>query len=359
VDSCESGWEDCDEAEGNGCETETAVDLENCGGCDIACPERVNAARTCAVGLCGYACSTGYLDCDGGAADGCEVDPAMDVANCGGCGVGCTMPAHGTAGCASGSCGIGVCDTGWTDCNVAATDGCEVDTHGDPWNCGGCGTACTVPAHGTAGCASGSCGIGVCDTGWMDCNAVVGDGCEINTAADPSNCGTCGSTCASGICTASICAAPTCTDLVRNGSETDVDCGGGTCPLCADGRMCILGSRDCASGVCIGGICRAPSCVPPDGVRNGTETDVDCGGTSCPRCDTDKRCILARDCISGVCTGGLCRAPTCADAVQNGTETDMDCGGACAPAKRCAVGQGCRVNGDCTSAHCVSNICQP
>ena len=27
---------------------------------------------------------------------------------------------------------------------------------------------------------------------------------------------------------------PTCTDKKKNGQETDVDCGGGTCPKCAD-----------------------------------------------------------------------------------------------------------------------------
>jgi hypothetical protein len=41
---------------------------------------------------------------------------------------------------------------------------------------------------------------------------------------------------------------PTCTDGSMNGSETDVDCGG-SCPRCANGRRC--GSRnDCASGRC-------------------------------------------------------------------------------------------------------------
>jgi hypothetical protein len=42
--------------------------------------------------------------------------------------------------------------------------------------------------------------------------------------------------------------APTCSDGIHNGSESDVDCGG-TCPRCATGRSC--GSRnDCASARC-------------------------------------------------------------------------------------------------------------
>ena len=50
--------------------------------------------------------------------------------------------------------------------------------------------------------------------------------------------------------------APTCTDRLRNGSETDVDCGG-PCPTCADGQKCGKGDMcgkdsDCLSGKCVG-----------------------------------------------------------------------------------------------------------
>ena len=38
-----------------------------------------------------------------------------------------------------------------------------------------------------------------------------------------------------------------CTDQIRNGSETDVDCGGGTCAACANGKACQAGT-DCLSG---------------------------------------------------------------------------------------------------------------
>src|SRR5262249_62133272 len=36
-----------------------------------------------------------------------------------------------------------------------------------------------------------------------------------------------------------------------------------------------------------------------DGIRNGTETDIDCGGT-CPPCADLKACAAATDCSSGV-----------------------------------------------------------
>jgi hypothetical protein len=100
---------------------------------------------------------------------------------------------------------------------------------------------------------------------------------------------------------------PTCTDGVTNGSETDVDCGGTTCDKCADGLKCINGN-DCQSGVCSAGRCMVPTCS--DGVQNGLETDVDCGGQGdplCDRCGIDKKCILDSDCAVGVCVDGVCK----------------------------------------------------
>jgi hypothetical protein len=64
-------------------------------------------------------------------------------------------------------------------------------------------------------------------------------------------------------------------------------------------------------------------------VKNGTETDVDCGGGTCAGCAATKACTVAADCQSSVCNAGVCLAPTCNDGVQNGTETGLDCGGPC------------------------------
>jgi hypothetical protein len=47
----------------------------------------------------------------------------------------------------------------------------------------------------------------------------------------------------------------TCTDGIKNGAETAIDCGGGTCSACATGKACLLAS-DCASGVCTGNVCQ-------------------------------------------------------------------------------------------------------
>jgi hypothetical protein len=51
---------------------------------------------------------------------------------------------------------------------------------------------------------------------------------------------------------------PTCTDLTRNGAETDVDCGGGTCPRCVNGLACGA-PGDCVSNSCVGNVCTAPA----------------------------------------------------------------------------------------------------
>ncbi|HEY1954060.1 MAG TPA: hypothetical protein VGH28_00560 [Polyangiaceae bacterium] len=49
-------------------------------------------------------------------------------------------------------------------------------------------------------------------------------------------------------------AGASCTDGIKNGAETDVDCGGPTCAKCKDGSACAL-ATDCASQSCSAGIC--------------------------------------------------------------------------------------------------------
>jgi hypothetical protein len=47
---------------------------------------------------------------------------------------------------------------------------------------------------------------------------------------------------------------PTCTDGVKNGSEKGIDCGGPTCPRCSSGQTCSAGS-DCTTLFCQSGVC--------------------------------------------------------------------------------------------------------
>jgi hypothetical protein len=49
-----------------------------------------------------------------------------------------------------------------------------------------------------------------------------------------------------------------------------------------------------------------------DGVKNGGESDADCGGTSaCPRCPDFRLCTLPTDCATNMCTMGLCGSTGC------------------------------------------------
>jgi hypothetical protein len=142
-------------------------------------------------------------------------------------------------------------------------------------------------------------------------------------------------------------ACETCTDGVRNGSETDVDCGGGTCPACPNGVSCLVGS-DCQAGICTSGVCVSVNCT--DSVRNGSETGIDCGGGTCSACPNGEACNVGGDCQTGICTSGICMAPSCTDGLRNGDETDIDCGGGTCPA--CLTDRQCVRNSDCQSGAC-------
>jgi hypothetical protein len=144
---------------------------------------------------------------------------------------------------------------------------------------------------------------------------------------------------------------PTCDDGVRNGRETGVDCGGGSCEACALGQACAI-DADCESGNCNGSTCGPPP-VCDDRRQNGDETGVDCGGPDCPGCATGEACSVARDCDSGRCEDGRCRS--CSDNLQTGDEADVDCGGLIC--RRCEPGEACRTRSDCRGGDCVEGTC--
>jgi parallel beta-helix repeat protein len=206
---------------------------------------------------------------------------------------------------------------------------------------------------------------GVIDGGNNVCNR-AGTAADYPLACVPGPACTSSSDCASSFCLNGICQAPACTDGHQNGAESDVDCGGAdrVCPRCAAGQACRA-NVDCAGRFCLNGTCVTPTCT--DGFRNGTESDVDCGGTdaTCPRCADHVHCIHATDCTSGVCGVDLslpnphiaCLAPTCSDATKNGAESDVDCGGANGVCPRCAVGRACTGAVDCASGFCLNGAC--
>ena len=144
---------------------------------------------------------------------------------------------------------------------------------------------------------------------------------------------------------------PTCDDGILNGDETGIDCGGScaACATCDDG---ILNGDE--TGVDCGGSCAACATCD-DGILNGDETGIDCGG-SCAACATCDDGILNGD-ETGIDCGGSCAAcATCDDGILNGDETGVDCGGSCAACATCDDGI---LNGDETGIDCGGPDCEP
>jgi hypothetical protein len=65
----------------------------------------------------------------------------------------------------------------------------------------------------------------------------------------------------------------------------------------------------------------APSCI--DGMKNGRETGVDCGGPECPRCAVGQGCQTRDDCAGAFCTGHKCQA--CTSSPQCGSDAAGTC----------------------------------
>ena len=116
-------------------------------------------------------------------------------------------------------------------------------------------------------------------------------------------------------------------DDVLENAETDVDCGGLQCgATCKVDQKCTK-NTDCVTNLCESGVCAAK------------------------KCSSNADCILS---------GGTCDATTqmcvsCADGITNGDETDVDCGGSCSNA--CEAGKKCKVDKDCKNFDCASGQC--
>ena len=287
-----------------------------------------------------------------------------------------------TAAQAFGDCKANVCDGAgaivsqddeqdvFVDQNECTIDVC---VEGTPVNDPAiAGTACAQDngklCDGAGACVEcltgGDCVSGVCSVANTCAPASCGDGAKNGGETDIDcggpRCGKCptdkicdaNADCIDGVCdpVMKVCKPASCMDIVKNGDESDVDCGGPVCPDCGPNDACG-NPADCESGVCSGMplVCQPPTCM--DAVKNGDETDVDCGGPICADCTNGKLCGAPGDCVSGVCSGNpsTCQAPTCSDNVKNGTETGVDCGAMCPD---CVDGQPCNVDGDCQSGFC-------
>ncbi len=351
---CPADTESCTPAcDGNTCGS------DGCGGrcgcaegafCNeesLACCAPSCDGRNCGTDGCGGTCG----ECGNGATCNPRVGRCQ-----GGCTPSCDGRTCGSDGC-GGSCGtcdgVLVCNQSTGRCGEACQPVCGGKVCGDD----GCGGLCGSCGDGAA-CDSGVCVAGpACDDlvrngneADVDCGGSCEGKCPVGKACGtPSDCG-------SGLCQSNVCApGPLCANNGKDAWETDTDCGGKDCAPCAKGKYCVK-SSDCLTDACVFGVCELPTCT--DQIRNQDETGIDCGGP-CDGCLDGTRCLDAGDCTSLNCSAGRCIS--CYDLVKNGTETDRDCGGGmcqgCANELACRQGSDCAGGGCENSACCTANAC--
>ncbi len=126
--------------------------MSNCGSCGNVC-NLANSNEVCTSGNCYISsCLGNYLNCDSNHANGCEKNGGTDESNCGSCGNVCNL-ANATEICLSGSCNVSSCSSGYGNCDGNHANGCETNTNTSEDHCGSCGNDCSVGQN----CVSGSC----------------------------------------------------------------------------------------------------------------------------------------------------------------------------------------------------------
>ena len=80
----------------------------------------------------------------------------------------------------------------------------------------------------------------------------------------------------------------------------------GLLETCSDNRLSFGTPTECVNGSCVGDRC-VDFCA--DGMRTGSETDIDCGGGTCSPCQPGQVCVNDGDCARTACgNDGRCEA---------------------------------------------------
>ncbi len=224
-------------------------------------------------------------------------------------------------------------------------------------------------------CVSGHCADGVCcdqacDGACQTCWGLAANGiCKALPPGSIDSSSPNGETCAAkGGCgeTMGYCS---CDDGVVNGDEIGVDCGG-SCPSCPIGESCGSSNATCASGHCVDGVCCASACdtgcltcslpVAPGAcvaVPAGA-VEPDCGPPEL--CNGNGLCALVsgQACSAAPeCVNALCSAGFCATCAQT---ADCSADQVCDTGtcvSPAAAGTGCQSNLGCKSGQCVDGVC--
>jgi hypothetical protein len=196
LESCFTDFGNCDSADANGCEVDLRTNTLHCGACGNDCTDLFpRAVGRCRSGRCGIdRCRDTWGNCDSDEANGCEQTLLTDPNHCGACGRVCNL-SGATSRCTDGQCQIEACLPGRADCDGIAANGCEVVLATNATHCGRCNNRCQFP-NASAVCEENECRTAACNLNWGDCDRQPANGCEQSLQAIP-HCGACQENCAS------------------------------------------------------------------------------------------------------------------------------------------------------------------
>ncbi|MBX3127789.1 MAG: hypothetical protein KF718_13780 [Polyangiaceae bacterium] len=320
IDQCSPGFADCDGDSTNGCESNLQWAPDKCGTCQTNC---TTEGKICEEGACVVdTCPTGTANCDGDKSS-CEVDTTSDPNNCAFCTNKCDLT-NANSACASSQCVITSCQGSYRDCDSTTSNGCETNSATDPSNCGQCGKVCSS-TNGIAGCLLGNCVI-VCTPPWRNCDNNADNGCEINSHTNLAHCGGCnspcqlqnvnGPKCVGGSCDYDSCQNGwgDCDNNRANGCERNLTNSKGHCGTCNNACQDPQGGTAvCSNGACASS-CGAPQTLCTNACYNLTSDVSNCG--SC-----GNGCTTTKPNATPACSNGSCGF-TCNSGFTN-------CGGDC------------------------------
>ncbi|MBN1502859.1 hypothetical protein JW930_04905 [Candidatus Woesearchaeota archaeon] len=242
--------------------------------------------------------------------------------------------------CPEGCCdpmGVRTCQENglWGECNNYEI----IDTNSNPWHCGDCENNCFSHFQvASATCNNGLCQY-TCNQGYKDCNSVI-NGCEVNSASDPNNCGACGNICeyanANGLCLNAQCRMGSCRGNYKDANKNPND--GCECEVTNQGIELCDGKDNNCDGLI------DEDCFCEDGAEKQCGTDIG---------ECQKGTSICSDNQWGQCQNSIQPLDEICDDKDNDCDgqTDENCFCDNGMQKSCLPGDGCSKG----LQHCVNN----